>query len=73
METIRKFLAGYISQRGIKQSFIAKSTGISRNAVSKILNGERRIQADEFFSICRAVDMPQENINQLRDELAERK
>ncbi|MDY3791622.1 MAG: helix-turn-helix domain-containing protein [Oscillospiraceae bacterium] len=71
MDTIRKFLVDYIDKKGIKQAFIAKSTGMSTNAVSQVLTGKRKIQADEFLKICRAVDMSQETINELIHKLSD--
>ena len=72
MDTIREFLVDYIDKKGIKQAFIANSTGMSTNAISQMLNGKRRIQADEFLKICKAVDMSQETIHSLISKLAER-
>ncbi len=71
MDTIRNFLVDYIDKKGIKQAFIARETGMSTNAVSQILAGKRKIQADEFLKICRAVDMSQESINELICKLSE--
>ena len=71
MDTIRNFLVDYIDKKGIKQAFIARATGMSTNAVSQILAGKRKIQADEFLKICRAVDMSQESINELIRKLSE--
>lgn len=65
MDIIRKFLVNYISERGIKQSFISEKTGLTADTVSKILSGRRKILADEFLSICRALDIPQSEMNHL--------
>ncbi len=54
---INKKLSEYISSRGIKQTYISQKTGISQDAVSRILNGTRRISADEFLSICAALEI----------------
>ena len=47
----------YINENGIKQVFIAQKTGLSPDTVSKILNGSRRIMADEFLDICTALNI----------------
>lgn len=41
-----------IDQKGIKYTFIAEKTGISVDRVSKLLNKQRRMLADEMISIC---------------------
>lgn len=50
--SINEQLNKYVEENGIKQAYIAKSTGLSCDTVSKILNGNRRILADEFLLIC---------------------
>lgn len=47
----------YIESKGIKQVHVAQITGLSPNTVSKILNGNRRILADEFLTICTALNI----------------
>lgn len=69
MDIIREFLADYLTERGIKQSFIAEKTGIAPDTVSKILNGHRKILADEFLSICRALDIPQHEMTRLMSDV----
>lgn len=48
-------LNDYISSNGIKQKFISEKTGISENILSMILNGKRKIDADEFVEIVLAL------------------
>ena len=50
-------IADYLEQNGISQSFICKKTGMSKNAVSLSLRGERNIMADEFLGICNALNV----------------
>lgn len=45
----------YIREMGIKQNVIAAKTGLSENAVSAILNNRRKMSADEFANICKAI------------------
>lgn len=47
----------YINQNGIKNTYIAQKTGLTIETISDILNGERRILADEFLLICTALDI----------------
>ena len=49
---VRKNIAAYVKQNGIKQKFIADNIGISPSAVSQLLNGDREISAEEYISIC---------------------
>lgn len=52
-ERLRKI----IEERGLKQSYIAQIVGISCDRVSKILNGNRKMLADEFLLICTALNI----------------
>lgn len=55
--SINKHLNEYVTKNGIKQVYIAQKTGLTADTVSKILNGNRRILADEFLLICMALDI----------------
>lgn len=48
----------YITEKGIKQTYIAEKTGISSQVINAILNGNRKIEANEYFEICKALDRP---------------
>lgn len=50
--TINEKLCRYIEENGIKQSYLAQKTGLSVDVISKTLNGNRRLLADEFLAIC---------------------
>ncbi|MBE6904336.1 MAG: helix-turn-helix transcriptional regulator [Ruminococcaceae bacterium] len=54
---IKEQLNTYISENGIKQIYIAQKTGLTADTVSKMLNGSRRILADEFLLICNALNI----------------
>lgn len=41
-----------IDGKGIKYTFIAEKTGLSPDRVSKVLNRQRKMLADEMISIC---------------------
>ena len=45
----------YINENGIKQRFISDKTGIPENILSMILNGKRKMDADEFVEIVLAL------------------
>ena len=44
-------ISNYIEKNGIKRKFIAEKTGIPENVLSMILNGKRKLTADEFVEI----------------------
>ena len=50
-------ISKYIVDNGIKQKFIADKTGIPENVLSMMLNGKRRIEADEFIEIIIALNV----------------
>lgn len=50
----------YMDNKGIKQTFLAEKTGLSLQAINTILNGNRKIEANEYFEICKALDKPLE-------------
>lgn len=50
----------YLSEKGIKHSVVAAKAVIPANTFSAMLNENRRITAEEYFAICRAIDVPLE-------------
>lgn len=50
-------VALYIAENGIKQKFISDKTGIPENILSMILNGKRKMDADEFVEIIIALNV----------------
>ena len=52
---INEQINNYVVENGIKQTFLSKETGMSKDTISKILNNNRRIMADEFLKICQAL------------------
>lgn len=47
----------YLEENGITQAFIAKKTGMTKQALSDSLRGERNLTAEEYFSICHALNV----------------
>lgn len=54
---INKQLNDYVNRNGIKQIYISQKTGLSPDTISKILNGNRKILAEEFLLICTALNI----------------
>ncbi len=50
-------LSGYISEKGLKQAYVAEKSGLTADNLSKILNGNRRLTAEEFLNICKALSL----------------
>lgn len=48
----------YLENNGIMKNFLAEKTGMTQNAVSLSLNGKRKLSADEYISICQALNVP---------------
>lgn len=55
-ERIRK----YIEESGVKFGVIADRIGIPMNTFSAMMNGKRKITAEEYFAICKALNVPLE-------------
>lgn len=53
---VQSRISEYIRYAGIKQATICEKTGIRTDAMSAMLNGKRKMTADEFEKICRAID-----------------
>ena len=50
----------YLNDNGIKQAFLVEKTGLSASQVSDICNNDRKIDAVEYYRICRALNIPLE-------------
>jgi transcriptional regulator with XRE-family HTH domain len=57
----------YIEYYGITQNAVAKKAGISNVTLNAILNGKRRLYADDLRAICIALNVPPEMFIDLRD------
>lgn len=53
-------IKSYILASGLKIVAIADKSDIPANTFSAILNGKRKITAEEYFSICEALNVPLE-------------
>jgi transcriptional regulator with XRE-family HTH domain len=51
-------IAEYVKAKGIKQSVIAEAIGITPQAMSDTLRGERALKAEEFVDICAFLEVP---------------
>lgn len=53
---VQSRISGYIKDMGITQASICKKTGIRPDVMSATLSCKRKMTADEFEMICRAID-----------------
>ena len=53
-------IKAYLTENGIKQSFLSEKTEIPEPILSKMFAGQRKITVEEYYSICQAlkVQMP---------------
>lgn len=50
-------IANIVSERGIKQTYIAEKTGWSNDKVSKLLRGALKLTAEDFLTLCSVLDL----------------
>ena len=55
---IGKSIKQYLSSKGITQTFISEKSGISITTLNAILNGNRGLLAEEYFTICEVLEVP---------------
>lgn len=67
-DKFRKGLQMIIITDCLKQSAIAAKAGIRSDVLSKILNGRRRIFAEDVGGICRAIDKTFEDVISRADQ-----
>ena len=48
-------IKAYMEERGIKQKKIADDIGVSAATMNEICKGKRRVEATEYFDICKAL------------------
>lgn len=47
----------YLDSTGIKQTFVARKTGIPITTLNAMLNGKRKMYADDLELICKALSV----------------
>ncbi len=50
----------YIAESGMKLGAVAEKAEIPMNTFSAMMNGKRKITAEEYFRICRILGVPLE-------------
>ena len=54
---INKMFNKIVTERGIKQTYIAEKTGWSNDKVSKLLRGALKLTAEDFLTLCNVLDL----------------
>lgn len=47
----------YLDQNGITQAFLAEKAKMTPMSVSMVVNGTRKVSAEEYIRICRALKL----------------
>lgn len=55
--SINQQIKEIVESKGIKQSYICQKTGMTPDAVSRILNGARKITGEELLLLCDLLDI----------------
>ncbi len=50
----------YLEEHGISQAFLAKKLCFSNTRMSMMINGKRKMTADDLFKICKILDVSPE-------------
>ena len=53
---IGAYIKAYMKEKGIKQSFVAEKINMPPQILGAMLNGQRRIEVTEFYSMCEAIE-----------------
>jgi transcriptional regulator with XRE-family HTH domain len=65
LNAIGSSIKEHLESRGITQTFICNKTKIPNNIMSPMLNGKRKISAEEYFLICEALNVPLDTFSKL--------
>lgn len=52
MSKLNEIIRDKIAERGLKKVYVAEKVGISQDALTGIIQGRRKMRADEFIAFC---------------------
>ena len=55
---IGRAIKEYLVENGIKQTFLAKETGLTDSVISDICIHDRKVDVMEYYKICKALNVP---------------
>lgn len=65
---IAENIGKYMKENGIKQTYVADKAGMTKQALSESLNGNRKLAADEYVAICTALNVSTDKFTQIESE-----
>lgn len=51
-------IKAYITEHGLKQKNIAEKSGFTVQTFNAVMNGQRKLEATEYFKVCDALQIP---------------
>lgn len=54
---VHERIKAYLIENGIKQTYVAAKLGMSKQLFSSKVRGETNFSADEYISLCHALDL----------------
>jgi transcriptional regulator with XRE-family HTH domain len=57
---VGKFIGQYLTENGIKQTFVAEKVGIPKSQMSDICTKDRSVDSVLYYKICKALNVPLE-------------
>lgn len=61
MSRVTTVISDRIKERGVTLVFVSKQAKIKTDLLSKTLNGNRNMKADEFVNLCQVLDLTLED------------
>lgn len=60
-EVLGAAIGDYMKENGYTQTYVARKIGVSRDAISRILCGKRKLSVEEYCDICCVLGVPFEH------------
>lgn len=68
---VQSRISAYLKRMGISQASVCEKTGIRPDSMSAMLNGKRKMTADEFEKICFAIEKSPNDFISAKQEVSE--
>lgn len=69
MTDVRISLRGIIRDRGFRQAAIAVKAGMSPCKLSQVVNLERKLEANEMFALCNAMEITPVELSEYKPQI----
>lgn len=56
-ERMNKRIGEIISEKGLKQAFVAERAGMTQDALSRVLSAKRILKAEELLALCKILEV----------------